>query len=52
YILSCKCTRSQMSSVNFAGIEHIDPVEALGDHPVIRKMSSTFIFQPIEPLTL
>ncbi len=38
YILSCKCTRSQMSSVNFAGIEHIDPVEALGDHPVIRKM--------------
>ncbi|HHB3629090.1 TPA: hypothetical protein ACORDY_004993, partial [Klebsiella pneumoniae] len=22
------------------------------DHPVIRKMSSTFIFQPIEPLTL
>ncbi|WP_244589601.1 hypothetical protein, partial [Escherichia coli] len=28
------------------------PVEALGDHPVIRKMSSTFIFQPIEPLTL
>ncbi|WP_251296280.1 hypothetical protein, partial [Escherichia coli] len=25
---------------------------ALGDHPVIRKMSSTFIFQPIEPLTL
>ena len=52
YILSCKCTRSQMSSVNFAGIEHIDPVEALGDQPVIRKMSSTFIFQPIEPLTL
>ncbi|EES3386516.1 hypothetical protein FR150_001533, partial [Escherichia coli] len=52
YILSCKCTRSQMSSVNFEGIEHIDPVEALGDHPVIRKMSSTFIFQPIEPLTL
>ncbi|EOZ6788939.1 hypothetical protein ACQVC3_004795, partial [Escherichia coli] len=41
-----------MSSVNFAGLEHIDPVEALGDHPVIRKMSSTFIFQPIEPLTL
>ena len=52
YILSCKCTRSQMSSVNFEGTEHIDPVEALGDHPVIRKMSSTFIFQPIEPLTL
>ncbi|HHG9101891.1 hypothetical protein MMS84_29100, partial [Escherichia coli] len=25
---------------------------ALGDQPVIRKMSSTFIFQPIEPLTL
>ena len=47
YILSCKCTRSQMSSVNFAGIEHIDPVEALGDDPVIRKMSSTIIFQPL-----
>ncbi|EER2399837.1 hypothetical protein BMP52_005399, partial [Escherichia coli] len=31
YILSCKCSRSQMSSVNFAGLEHIDPVEALGD---------------------
>lgn len=52
YILSCKCSRSQMSSVNFAGLEHIDPVEALGNQPVIRKMSSTFIFQPIEPLTL
>jgi len=29
----------------------VDPVEALGDYPVIRKMSSTFIFQAIEPLS-
>ncbi|WP_312409939.1 DUF4236 domain-containing protein [Pseudescherichia sp.] len=52
YILSCKCSRRQMASINFAGIEEVDPVEALGDHLIIRKMSSTFIFQPIEPLTL
>lgn len=57
YILSRKCTRSQMSSVNFEDIEyedmgHIDPVEAFGGHPVIRKMSNTFIFQPIEPQPL
>lgn len=50
YILSCKCSRSQMESINFAGIEYVDPVEALGDDLIIRKMSTTFIFQPIEPL--
>ncbi|HHL0036608.1 TPA: DUF4236 domain-containing protein [Enterobacter mori] len=50
YILSCKCSRAQMASINFAGIKHVDPVEALGDYPVIRKMSTTFIFQAIEPL--
>jgi len=52
YILSCKCSRRQMASINFAGIEEVDPIKALGDYPIIRKMSSTFIFQPIEPFTL
>ncbi len=50
YILSCKCSRSQMESINFAGIEHVDPVVALGDYPIVRKMSPTFIFQAIEPI--
>lgn len=51
YILSCKCSRAQMETINFGGIGHVDPVEALGDFPLIRKMSSTFIFQAIEPLS-
>ncbi|HHU2341789.1 TPA: hypothetical protein ACUA9F_005204, partial [Escherichia coli] len=29
----------------------LDPIEALGDRGLIRKMSATYIFQPIEPLT-
>lgn len=52
YILSCKCDRRQMASINFAGIENVDPIEAIGEHRVIRKMTTTFIFQAIEPLTL
>lgn len=51
YILSCQCSRQKMGYINFAGLEHVDPIEALGDDPVIRKMSSTFIFQAIQPLT-
>lgn len=52
YILSCKCSREQMASINFAGIADVDPIVALGHHPARRKMSSTFIFQAIEPFTL
>lgn len=51
YLLSCKCSRRKMALINYAGLEDVDPVEASGDYPVIRKMSSTFIFQPIEPFT-
>lgn len=50
YIVSCRCSRQQLASVNFAALDTLDPVEALGDAPVIRKMSATFIFQAIEPL--
>ena len=52
YIISCQCNRQVMENLNFMGIQNVDPVEALNSHTVIRKMSSTFIFQPIEPLTL
>lgn len=52
YIISCRCNRQVMENLNFMGIKNVDPVEALNSHTVIRKMSSTFIFQPIEPLTL
>lgn len=52
YILTCRCNRQVMENINFVGIHNVDPVEALNSHAVIRKMSTTFIFQPIEPLTL
>lgn len=52
YIISCRCNRQAIEKLNFMGIENVDPVEALNNYTVIRKMSSTFIFQPIEPLTL
>lgn len=52
YIISCQCNRQSMESLNFTGLQNVDPIEALNSHIVIRKMSSTFIFQPIEPLTL
>lgn len=51
YIISCRCDRLGIENLNFMGIQNVDPVEALNSHMMIRKMSSTFIFQPIEPLT-
>ncbi|MFG6653088.1 hypothetical protein ACG0Z5_01205 [Scandinavium sp. M-37] len=52
YIISCRCNRQAMENLNFMGIQNVAPVDALNSHTVIRKMISTFIFQPIEPLTL
>lgn len=43
--------RSEIELINFGNLRGVDPIEALGDRGLIRKMSSTYIFQPIEPLT-
>nr|WP_227665140.1 hypothetical protein [Escherichia coli] len=51
YIISWRVRRSEIELINFGNLRGVDPIEALGDRGLIRKMSSTYIFQPIEPLT-
>ncbi len=44
YIISRRACRSEIELINFGNLRGVDPIEALGDRGLIRKMSSTYIF--------
>ena len=50
YIIECTVDRSRFITLNFSSLEHIDPIEAISLFNPNRKMSSTFMFQPINLL--
>lgn len=52
YILSCRIDRHHMEKINYTNLEDVDPIAVLSVQPLIRKMSTTFLFQPIDPITL
>ena len=41
-----------MEKINYTNLEDVDPIAVLSVQPLIRKMSTTFLFQPIDPITL
>lgn len=50
YLFSAKVKRSIFAGINFHNLKEVDPVIALERFELIRNMSKTGIFQPIEPL--
>ncbi|XEI31260.1 DUF4236 domain-containing protein [Aeromonas veronii] len=52
YIVSFKCSRDEMTSINYEHLDKLDPILALGEFPIMRDMSATHIFQKIKPFTL
>jgi len=51
YLYSLTVTREQWSHLNFKKLGAIDPVEALDQFDLRRKMTKTGVFKPIEPFT-
>ncbi len=49
YILSARINRWDFEALNFSNLEYVNPVEAFERFEVQRRMSSTYIFQPITP---
>lgn len=49
YLLSVSVRRDEWEGINFAGLETIDVVEALGRFEVRRSMTRTGVFKPIDP---
>lgn len=52
YILSCKFNRSGMLGLNYNNLSQIDPIAALEQFHVVRKMTATCIFHAIDPLKM
>ena len=50
YLFSAKVKRSVFSEINFHHLKEVDPVIALERFELVRDMSKTGIFRPIEPL--
>jgi len=51
YLFSARVRRSVFAKINFHNLKDVDPVIALERFDLVRKMSKTGIFHPIEPLT-
>lgn len=52
YILSCRLDRQQMEKINYRNLRDVDPIAVLSVPSLIRKMSATYLFQTIDPITL
>ena len=50
FLISVRISRDEIASVNFNGLEYIDPISAIEAFSPIRSMNSAHVFQPIEPL--
>ena len=51
YILSAKINRRDFEALNFSNLEYVNPAEAFGRFDVQRRMSPTYLFQPITPFS-
>lgn len=51
YIVSARINRRDFEALNFNNLECVNPVEAFERFDVQRRMSSTYLFQPITPLS-
>ena len=49
YLLSVGVRRDEWEGINFAGLETLDVVEALGRFKIRRSMTRTGVFRPIDP---
>ncbi len=51
YLLSVRVRRDQWSMLNFANLPAIDVTEAMGNWELVRDMTSTGVFRPVEPFS-
>lgn len=49
YILSARINRTAFERLNFFSLEEVDPVAAFERFELQRKMSATYVFQPVMP---
>lgn len=50
YLYSVCAGRTAWSSIDFSALEHLDPVACLERFELVRELSTTGVFKPIEPL--
>jgi len=51
YIVSARINRRDFEGLNFSNLDYVNPVEAFERFEVQRRMSSTYLFQPITPFS-
>jgi hypothetical protein len=51
YLLSVRVRRDQWMALNFANLSLLDVTEALGNWEIMRDMTATGVFRPIEPFS-
>ena len=51
YLISVSVDRRRWSRIDFSALERVDPVEALAQFDLRRRMTKTGVFTPIEPFT-
>ena len=52
YLISVSVERIRWNQINFSALERVDPVAALGQFNLRRRMTKTGIFTPIEPFAV
>ncbi|MBA0038808.1 DUF4236 domain-containing protein [Pantoea sp. BIGb0393] len=50
YIISSRIERHLFERLNFSNLENVSPIEAFDQFQTQRRMSTTFIFQPVTPI--
>lgn len=50
YLYSVRAGRGEWAKINFQNLERVDVVECLGQFEMVRDMTKTGVFKPIEPL--
>lgn len=51
YLVSARINRQDFEALNFSHLEYVNPVEAFERFDVLRRMSPTYLFQPITPFS-
>ena len=51
YLISVSVDRRHWSRIDFSALERVDPVEALAQFDLRRRMTKAGVFTPIKPLT-
>ncbi len=50
YLYSVRVVRDAWAAIDFTALEHLDPVACLEGFELVRELSATGVFKPVEPL--